>query len=210
MEDPVRVDLTLVSKDLGAWYLLFVVPSRNADMESLVSRLQSARQHLFSAREAQELARQIDELDIGETLAVIRNSPSLVVVTDDPRHNLSERLAASRVETSVMIVEPFPFDGHYAFRVNGDAPHEMGLNVIATCEYHPTIHNCLEISWNNPNSIPAPGGITLQYGNVDTEWNLLHGVPRWQLQSTGPFPLPDSPPFEIIESGDGALFIRSA
>lgn len=210
MEDPVRVDLTLVSKDLGAWYLLFVVPSRNADMESLVARLQSARQHSFGAREAKELARQIDELDIRETLAVIRNSPNLVVVTDDPRHKWSEHLAASRVETSVMIVEPFPFDGHYAFRVNGDAPNEMGLNVIATCEYHPTIPNCLEVSWNNPNSIPPPGIITLKYGNVDTEWNLLHGVPRWQLQPTGTFPLSDSPPFEIVEVEDGILFVRSS
>ena len=210
MEDPVRVDLALVSKDLGAWYLLFVVPSRNVDMESLVARLQSASQHLFSVREAQELARQIDELGIRETLAVIRNSPNLVVVTDDPRHNWSERLAASRVETSVMIVEPFPFDGRYVFRVNGDAPNEMGLNVIATCEFHPTIPNCLEVNWNNPNSIPPPGIITLRYGDVDTEWNLLHGVPRWQLQPTGPFPLPDSPPFEIIESGEGFLFVRSS
>ena len=210
LEDPVSVDLTLVSKDLGRWYLLFVVPSRNANMESLVARLQSAREHEFSVREAQELARQIDELDIHETLAVIRNSPNLVVVTDDPRHNWSERLAASRVETSVMIVEPFLSGGHYVFRVNGDAPNEMGLNVIATCEYHPTIPNCLEVTWNNPNSIPQPGIITLRYGDIDTEWNLLQGVPRWQLQPARQFPLPNSPPFEIVEGTDGLFFVRSS
>ena len=210
MEDPVSVDLALVSKDLRAWYLLFVVPSRNADMESLVARLQSAKAHLFSVREAQELARHIDALDIRDTLNVIRNTPNLVVVTDDPRLDWSERLAAFRVETSVMIVEPFPFDGHYVFRVNGDAPSETGLNVIAACEYHPTIPNCLEVYWNNPSSIPPPGLITLRYGDVDMEWHLLRGVPRWQLQPTGPFPLPDSPPFEIVESGDGPLIFRTS
>lgn len=210
LEDPVSVDLALVSKNLGAWYLLFVVPSRNANMESLVARLQSARKHEFGVREAQEIARQIDGLDLQETLPLLRNSPDLVVVTDDPRHNWSERLAASRVETSVMIVEPFLRGGRYVFRVNGDAPKEMGLNVIATCEYHPTIPNCLEVNWNNPNSIPQPGTITLRYRDVDTEWNLLHGVPRWQLQATGPFPLSDSPPFEIVEGTDGLLFVRSS
>ena len=210
LEEPVSVDLALVSKNLAAWHLLFVVPSRNANMESLVARLKLAREYVFSVREAGELARQIDELDLNETRALIRNSPNLVVVTDDPRHNWSEHLARARVEASVMVIEPFLCGGRYVFRVNGDAPDEMRLNVIATCESHPTIASCLEVNWNNPNSIPHPGTIILRYGNVDTEWNLLQGVPKGQLQPTGPFPLPDSGSFEIVVGTDGFLFVRSS
>ena len=124
-EDPIRVDLALVSKDLKAWYLLFVVPSRDVHMESLVSRIRSAKNHVPGTRDAEELADLIDDLEWTQARALVRNSPVLIVVTDNPRHNWGEKLSASNAEVHIMIVEPFLCGGRYVFRVNGDVPTTM-------------------------------------------------------------------------------------
>ena len=202
-EDPVRVDLALVSKDLQAWYLVFVIPSRDVDMESLVSRIRSVENHLSGIKEAQELADLIPDLELVQAREVVRNSPALIVVTDDPRHSWGEQLAASDAKVHVMIVEPFLCGGRYAFRVNGDVPTTMDSNVVATCESHPTITNCLVVHWNNPTSIPPPGPITLWYGDLDTEWEHFHGDSTSQLQALGTFPLPYAAKFEVVRPIDG-------
>ena len=207
-DPPIRVDLALVSKDLQAWYFVFVIPSRDVDMESLMSRIRSADGHMSGIREAQELSDQINDLGMSQALKLVRNSPLLMVVTDDPRHRWGEQLAASDSKVHVMIVEPFFCGGRYAFRVNGDAPTTMDSNVVATCESHTNLSTCLVVRWNNLTSMPHPGLITLKYGDLDTEWEHLHGVPTSQLQSVGAFPLPDAAQFEIVGSPDGVLTIR--
>ena len=207
-EDPVRVNLALVSKNLQAWYLVFVIPSRDVNMESLVSRIRSAENHLSGTREAQELADMIPELELEQARELVRNSPVLLVVTDDPRHGWDEQLAASDVKAHVMIVEPFYCGGRYAFRVNGDVPTTMDSNVVATCESHPNLPNCLVVHWNNPTSMPPRGQMTLKYGDLDTMWDLLHGDSTSQLQSLGTFPLPDADKFEIVGPVDGQWTIR--
>ena len=207
-EDPIRVDLALVSKDLHAWYLLFVVPSRDVNMESLASRIRTARNHMSGTREAEELADQIPDLELTQTRVLVRNSPVLMVITDDPRNNWSGQLAASNAEVHVMIIEPFLCGGRYAFRVNGDVPTIMDSNVVATCEFHPSLSNCLVVHWNNPTSMPHLGLITLWYGDLDTEWQHLHGDPTSQLQPVGTFRLPDVAQFEIVRPPDGLWTIR--
>ena len=207
-EDPIRVDLALVSKDLQAWYLLFVVPSRHVNVESLVSRIRTAKNHMSSIREAEELADRITDLELTQTRVLVRNSPVLIVITDDPRNNWSGQLAASNTEVHVMIIEPFFCGGRYAFRVNGDVPTTLDSNVVAECEFHPTLPNILVVHWNNPTSMPHRRTITLGYGDSDTEWELLHGVSTSQLQSVGTFPLPYADQFQIVESPDGLWTIR--
>ena len=207
-EDPIRVDLALVSKDLQAWYLLFVVPSRDVNMESLASRIRTAKNHMSGTREAEELADQIADLELTQTRVLVRNSPVLMVITDDPRNNWSGQLAASNAEVHVMIIEPFLCGGRYAFRVNGDVPTTMDSNVVATCEFHSTIPSCLVVHWNNPTPMRHPGPITLMYGDLETDWELFQGSSTSQLQSVGTFPLPDANQFEIVGPPDGLWTIR--
>ena len=207
-EDPIRVDLALVSKELQAWYLVFVIPSGDVDMESLVSRIRSAENHVSGIREAQELADQISDLELAQTMELVRNSPVLIVVTDDPRHSWSEQLADSDAKVHVMIVEPFFCGGRYAFRVNGDVPTTMDSDIVATCQSHPTLPNCSVVHWNNPTSMPDRGPITLKYGDLDTEWEHFHGGSTSQLQSVGTFLLPDAAQFEIVGPTDGLWTIR--
>ena len=207
-EDPIRADLALVSKDWRAWYLLFVIPSRNVDMESLVSRIRSADNYVPGLTDAQELADEIDDLELAQALELVRSSPVLIVVTDDPRHSWGKQLAASDAKVHVMIVEPFFCGGRYAFRVNGDVPTTMDSNVVATCESHPTLQNCLVVHWNNPTSMLPRGPIILRYGDLETEWEHFHGGSTSQLQSVGTFLLPDAARFEIVGSTDGHWTIR--
>ena len=207
-EYPVRVDLALVSKDLRAWYLIFVIPSKDVDMESLVSRIRTTENHLSGTTEARELADLIPALEFFQARELVRNSPILIVVTDDPRHGWEEQFAAYDVKAHVMIVEPFYCGGRYAFRVNGDVPTTVVSNVVAICEFHPTLPNCLVVYWNNPASILPPGQITLRYGDLTTEWEHFHGNPTSQLQSAGMFPLPDAAKFEIVGPNSGNWTIR--
>ena len=210
LEEPVAVDLALVSKALDAWYLALVEPAGNADLESLISRLGTAYGHPFGVREASELVRQIDEVTVEEARVLVHNNPRLIVLTDDPRHNWTDRLTSSNVRTDVMIVEPFRYLDSYVIRVNGQSPTEIGMDVIATCIPHPLLSNCLIVTWRRPITIPPTGALSLKYGHVDTEWDLLQGDGKWQLQPRGPFPLQEDPPFEIVQSSDGGVSIRRA
>ena len=203
-------DIAIVSKDLQAWYLLFVEPSIDSDAESLVERLELAQNHVFGPREARELARQMKEIDSDQAFLVVQNNPRLMVVTDDPHHQLYEWFSSSGVEVNVMVVEPFLVAGSYAIRINGDNATEAGMGIIGTCKYHELMSNCLWVTWTNFNEIPNPGPIKLKYGDKETQWLLLQVGLEWQLQPKDHFPLHESPPFEIVLDEENALSIRSS
>ena len=209
-EEQAAVDLVLVSKDSPTWYLLFVVPSTDADMESLIARLHTASGHQFSHRDAQELSRIIDGLDLEQAEAVASDIPNLIVVTDDPRNDWSSRLASSDIDCDVMVVEPFYCGEGYVIRLNGDAPVQYPVGVIATCVENPVIANCLVVHWTDTSQIPPEGSIVLRYGDEDTHWVLLHAGPIWHLQPAGPFLLQEPAPFELVKGQNDLLTIRAS
>ena len=209
-EEQATVDLVLVSKDSPTWYLLFVVPSTNADMESLIARLHTASGHQFSPRDAQELSRIIDGLELEQAEAVVSDIPNLTVVTDDPRNDWSSQLASSDIDCAVMVVEPFYCGEGYVIRLNGDAPVQFPAGVIATCVDDPVIASILIVHWTDTSEILPEGPIVLKYGEEDTNWVLFHAGPIWQLQPTGPFPLRESAPFELARGQNGLLTIRAS
>ena len=209
-EEQASVDLVLVSRDAPEWSLVFVEPSKNVDMESLVSRIQTVQGHTFESREARLLARMIDGMEIELALEVVVSSPQLLVVTDDPRHDLGSQLADAGVVCDVMIVEPFHIGEEYAIRVNGSAPQQTSPDVIASCVSHATIPSCLTVHWKDPSKAPFDGPIVLRYGEGDTHWNLFVAGSEWQLQPQGGFPLWEPPPFEIVKTQDPPWLIRAS
>ena len=210
LEEPITVDLVLVAKDSTAWCFLFVVPSKTVHMESLIARLQTASELVFDVREARELARNIDDLELEQAQAVVGDSPKLMVVTDDPRNDWYSQLASSDIDCDVMVVEPFYSGEQYIIRVNGDAPVQSPAGVVATCTGHELIANCLFVHWNDTSEIPPEGPIVLRYGEVDTDWVLFHAGPIWQLQPTGPFPLRESESYELVKGQDEPWSIRTS
>ena len=210
MDEQASVDLVLVSRDVSEWRLVFVEPSSNVDMESLVSRIQTVQGHIFETREARELARIIDDIKIERALEIVESSPKVLVVTDDPRHDLSSQLADAGVVCDVMIVEPFHIGREYAIRVNGNAPQQTNPDVIATCVSHATISSCLTVHWKNPSEAPLDGPIVLRYGEENTHWNLFVSGSEWLLQPPEGFPLRESSPFEIVKTPDSPLLIRAS
>ena len=209
-EDAVSVDIAIVSKDLQEWYLLLVEPRIDSSEEPLVERIELVQNHVFGAREARGLARQMKEIDSGQAFLVVQNNPQLMVVTDDPHHQLYEWFSSSGVEVNVMVVEPFLVAGSYAIRINGDNATEAGKGVIGTCKYHELMSNCLWVTWTNYKELPNPGPIKLKYGDKETQWLLLQVGLEWQLQPEDHFPLHEPPPFEIVLDEENALSIRSS
>ncbi len=210
LEEQASVDLVLVSKDAPEWSLVFVEPSRKVEIESLLSRIQTVQGYAFKTREARELARVIDDIEIERALDVVGNSPKLLVVTDDPRHNLTSLLGDADVVCDVMIVEPFYIGGEYAIRVNGSAPQQVSSEVIATCVSQPILPSCLTVHWKDPGEAPPDGPMVLRYREEDTHWNLFVSGSEWQLQPEAEFPLWESPPFEIVKTQDPPLLIRAS
>ena len=210
LEEQASVDLVLVSRDVPEWSLIFVEPSKNVDMESLVSRIQTVQGHTFDSREARLLAHMFDDVEIERALEVVANSPQLLVVTDDPRYDLSSQLADAGVACEVMIVEPFHIGGEYAIRVNGSAPLQTNPDVIATCVSHTTISSCLIVHWKDPSEALSDGPIVLRYREENTHWNLFVSGSEWQLQPEAEFPLWESPPFEIVKTQDPPWLIRAS
>ena len=209
LQEAIRADLALVAKSLDAWYLLFVVPARTVDMDSLVSKLESARLVDLGDRAARYLAREIGELDEGEARLLVREAPGLVVVTDDPTHEWGETFTAAHLEVEVIVAEPFPIlDDGYTIRLNGQTTARSDVCVIATCEEHPTFSTCLLVTWVDSIAKLPPGNISLTYRGIVTHWELRPGDPSWQLHAVGTFPILESSPFEIVEATDGTLSIR--
>ena len=210
LEEQASVDLVLVSRDAPEWSLVFVEPSRKVEMESLLSRIQTVQGHTFDSREARLLARIVDDMEIERAIEVVASSPQLLVVTDDPRHDLISQLADAGVVCDVMIVEPFYIGGEYAIRVNGSAPQQTSPDVIATCVSHATISSCLIVHWKDPSEAPLDGPIVLRYGEGDTHWNLFVAGSEWQLQPKAEFPLRESSPFEIVKTQYPPWLIRAS
>ena len=209
LQEAIRADLALVAKSFDAWYLLFVVPARTVDMDSLVAKLESARLVDLGDRAARYLAREIDELDEGEARLLVREVPGLVVVTDDPAHEWHETFTAAHLEVEIIVVEAFPIqDDGYAIRLNGQTTPEDDVCVIATCKEHPTLSTCLLVNWVASNARASPGNISLTYRGIVTHWELRPGDPAWQLHAVGTFPLLESPPYEILEGMGGTFSIR--
>ena len=210
MEEQATVELVLVSRNVPEWSLVFVEPSKNVDMESLVSRIQTVQGHTFESREARLLARMIDEIEIERALEVVESSPQLLVVTDDPRHDLGSQLDAAGVVCDVMIVEPFHIGEEYAIRINGSAPQQTSPDIIATCVSHVHLSSCLTVNWKDPSEAPLDGPIVLRYGDEDTQWNLYVSGSEWLLQPKEGSPLRESPPFEIVKTQDLSWLIRAS
>lgn len=209
LEEAIRADLALVAKSFDAWYLLFVMPARTVDVDSLVSKLESARLVDLGDRAARHLAKGIDELDEGEARLLVREVPGLVVVTDNPDHEWHETFTAAHLEVEVIVVEPFPIqDDGYAIRLGGQTTAEDDVCIIATCEEHPTFSTCLLVNWVDSIARVPPGDISLSYRGIVTHWELRPGDPVWQLHAVGTFPLLESPPYEIVEGTDGTFSIR--
>ena len=210
LEEQASVDLVLVSRDAPEWSLVFVEPSRKVEMESLLSRIQTVQGHTFDSREARVLARIVDDIEIEWALEVVASSPQLLVVTDDPRHDLSSQLADAGVFCDVMIVEPFHIGGEYAIRVNGRTPRQSNPDVIATCVSEPILPSFLTVNWIDPSEAPPDGPLVLRYGEEDTHWNLFVSGTEWQLQPEGEFPLWEPSPFEIVKTQYPPWLIRAS
>lgn len=208
IEEPFSADLAVVSRNLDAWYLLFVESSRNADLDSLLAKLRSVQILNFETRVAWHLKERIVELDSQDALRVLQERPRLVVVTDDPKNDWDHRLAKLHVSADVMIVEPFLHGGSYILRVNGQNPAHSAAKVIATCVEYESYSGCLKLTWSDPVPPLQPGTISLEYGEARTEWDLYLGHKTWLLFSQGTFPLKESPPFQIVEDADGTHSIR--
>ena len=210
LEDPLNVDLVLISSNYKAWYLLLVEPSRDADVDSLVANLQTMELHGFGGREARYLQRQIKELD-GDRLALLVNdSPRFLVVTDDPRTRWSERFAEANLGANVMIIEPFRYANKYVLRINGKSPSYSVDTVVGTCEEHPTLPRCLVLRWHGSLPAPTPGDLEIGYGNDMTEWELLQGNPELLLIPAGSFALQEQPPFDLICEMDGTFSLSKS
>lgn len=209
LEEPVNAQIALVSKDYDAWFLLFTESSRDADLASLVAKLEIAHLHPFGPREAGYLAGQTKELDFDRVHVLLREEPKFVVITDDPRHRWEEALAEAGVQAEVMIVEPFKYEDGYVLRVNGYNPAYATAKVIATCNEHPIAPNFLEVVWKDPNYAPQSGHISIKYENSAIQWQLYESDGEWLMLSGDSFTL-ESPTLEIVEGADGTLLMRKS
>ena len=117
IEDPLNVDLVLISRNYDAWYLLLVEPSRDADVDSLIANLRTMTLQHFSGREARYLETQLQGLDEDRIEYLINEQPNFLVITDDPRNNWSQRVTAEGIEAEIMIIEPFRVGEGYVLRI---------------------------------------------------------------------------------------------
>ena len=208
LEDPLNVDLVLISGNYDAWHLLLVEPSRDADVDSLIANLQTMMSHRFSGREARYLKTEIEGIDEDRIAPLINEQPNFLVVTDDPRNNWSERFAKAGVDAEIMIVEPFRIGERYVLRINGNCPSYAGEKLVGICSEYPSLASCLVLSWNSRQKAPDPGKLEIRYGDAVTQWQVLPGGTERYLISEGVFPLQDRPPFELILEADGTYSFR--
>ena len=208
LEDPLNVDLVLISKDYDAWYLVLVQPSRDADLDSLTANLRTMSMHQFGGREARYLETQVEGVDIDRVSALVNEQPKLLVITDDPRNDWSARFSTTGVEADIMIIEPFQLGAKYVLRVNGKCPRYVADNVVGLCNEHPGLANCLVLVCNNLEMAPDEGELKVKYGDVVTRWQVLPGSSDLFLVAKGAFPLQEKPPFEMILEADGTHTFR--
>ena len=206
MEEIVNVDLALISRDYQSWCLLFVAPAKDANLSSLLHRVETASLSTCGTREALYLEKQMVGVD-REKLhqLVLAEAPELIVVTDDPHHGWSAQM--KKFDVKIMVVEPFRDGDDYIIRINGEYPSERRTERLATCESHPVLVNALLVRGILPNAAHPPGLTRINYRNQATDWTLVNGD-QVLLIPQGSYPLLEDPPFEIVEEGDGTLSIR--
>lgn len=208
LEDPLNVDLVLISRNYDAWHLALVQPSRNADLDSLTANLRTMSLHHFGAREARYLETEVEGVDKDRVATLVNEQPRFLVITDDPRNDWSERFSAAGIEADIMIVEPFRLGAKYVLRINGKYPRYDAANVVGLCNEHPTLASCLLLTCNNQELAPEAGELQVKYGDVVTRWEVLPGNPDLYLIAGGVFPLQEQPPFELILEADGTYTFR--
>ena len=208
LEDPLNVDLVLISNSYDAWYLALVQPSRDADLDSLTANLRTMNMHRFGGREARYLETEVEGLDKERAASLVNEHPNFLVITDDPRNDWSERFNRAGVEADIMVIEPFQLGTKYVLRINGKCPRHAAENVVGLCNDYPSLTNCLVLVCNNHDIAPEAGELKVKYGDVVTQWQVLPGHPDLYLIAEGPFPLQEKPPFELILETDGTYTFR--
>ena len=208
LEDPLNVDLVLISSSYDAWYLGLVQPSRDADVDSLIANLQTMTLHRFGVREARYLETEMEGLDKGRIASLVNEQPNFLVITDDPRHDWLERFNEAGVTADIMIIEPFRLGTQYVLRINGKCPRYTAENVVGICSEHPSLNSCLVLAWSSHLTAPDAGELKVKYGDIVTQWQVLPGNPNLHLIAEGVFPLQEKPPFELILEADGTYSFR--
>ena len=208
LEDPLNVDLVLISRNYDAWYLALVQPSRDADLDSLTANLRTMSMHHFGGREARYIETEVEGVDKDRVTSLVNEQPSFLVITDDPRNDWSERFSTAGVEADVMIIEPFRLGTKYVLRINGKCPGHAADNVVGLCNEYPALANCLVLVCNSHEMAPEAGPLRVKYGDVVTRWQVLPGNPDLYLIAEGAFPLQEKPPFELILEADGTHTFR--
>ena len=211
LEDPVKVDLALVSKDFRSWCLVFVFPVKSVNPSDVRDVVEKAQHHIHGARESDELRRQISTIDptidTEQAQRVVTEAPQLLVVTDDPRHGWADDL--QDLGMTIMVVEPFLKGDQYVIRINGEYPTQNGKNIIARCNPAPFMENVLSLEGDLPNAFISEGPTDLIYGGVVTNWNIVRESANWFMMPMEIFPINESPPWEILVDTDGNLSIRA-
>ena len=208
LEDPLNVDLVLISSSYDAWYLALVQPSRDADVDSLAANLRTMSLHRFGRREARYLETEMEYLDKDRIISLVNEQPNLLVITDDPRNDWLERFSRADVKADIMIIEPFRLGTKYVLRVNGKSPSYAADTVVGTCDECPALTNCLVLAWNSHLKAPEAGELKVRYGDAVTRWKVLPGKPNLYLIGEGVFPLQEKPPFQLILETDGTYLFR--
>ena len=208
LEDPLNVDLALISSSYDAWHLALVQPSRDADVDSLAANLKTMSLHRFGVREARYLEKEMEGLDKDRIASLVNDPPNFLVITDDPRNDWLERFSKADVEADIMIIEPFRLGTKYVLRINGKCPRYAADNVVGLCSEYPALSNCLVLTWHSHLKAPEAGELEVRYGDVVTRWQVLPGNPDLYLMAEGTFPLQERPPFQLIREADGAYLFR--
>ena len=208
LEDPLNVDLVLISGNYDAWHLALVQPSREADVDSLAANLQTMSLQRFGGREGRYLETEMKGLDKDRIASLVNEQPNFLVITDDPRNNWAEQFAKADVRADIMTVEPFRLGRKYVLRINGRCPSYAGDEVVGFCTEYPAMANCLVLAWNSHLSAPDAGQLEVRYGDAVTRWQVFPVESERYLIAEGVFPLPEAPPFELILEADGAYSFR--
>ena len=204
-EEPLNADLSLIPETYDVWYLLLVEPSNDTDIDSLIANLKSISLHSFGLREARYLARTATDLDPSRIASLAHEQPNVLVITDDPRIDWSQRFTEAGIEAEIMIVEPFKVGDGYVIRVNGAYPSRRRDDLVGNCTEYPNLQNCLFLTSVGRFTPPEDGVLTIMYGSTMTRWQVLPGPgdAEYYLISEGDFPLQQNPPFELIVGENG-------
>ena len=108
----------------------------DADLDSLTANLRTMSLHYFGGREARYLETEVEGVDKNRVATLVNEQPRFLVITDDPRHDWSERFSAAGVEADIMIIEPFRLGTKYVLRINGKCPRNEATNVVGLCNEH--------------------------------------------------------------------------